>query len=98
MITLVGKNQKKKKSYDEDVYFDGYFNEDGNWVYYADEEYEDELNYDEEEEETYQTYWIVDTTSTSSTQTTETGSSSSSESTTSNGETTTTTSTASVNR
>ena len=35
---------------------------------YADEEYEQELEYDDEEE-TYETYWIVETTSTSSTQT-----------------------------
>ena len=72
--------------------------EDGTWVYYADEEYEDELNYDDEEE-TYQTYWIVETTSSvGSTQTTETGSSSTStsSSTVSNGATTTTTSESSV--
>ena len=55
--------QRLTPQYDEDtgeeIYDDGYFTEDGTWVYYADEEYEDDLNYDDEEE-TYQTYWIIE--------------------------------------
>ena len=53
-ITQVGHHQKKPV-YNEDVYDDGYFDDNGNWVYYADEETE-EQTYDME-------YWIVESTS-----------------------------------